>query len=67
MRRNEHAFKKFPTRNTRRETVKQVSMFRHHAGGDEFCFHMQDSEMGALGFLNRLKSDCVQYQAEIKN
>ena len=66
MRRNEHAFK-IPDRNARRETVKQVSMFRHHAGGDEFCFHMQDSEMGALGFLNRLKSDCVQYQAEIKN
>lgn len=66
MRRNEHAFK-IPDKNAPLETEKQVEMFRHYAGGDEFCFHMLDDVSGAIGFVNRLREACGRYEAEIKN
>jgi GGDEF domain-containing protein len=66
MRRNEHAFK-IPDRNARRETQKPVEMFRHHAGGDEFCFHVLDNMTAALGFINRLRESCADYEKEIKS
>jgi GGDEF domain-containing protein len=48
MRRNEHAFK-IPNKDAPREIEDQVEMFRHYAGGDEFCFHMLDNVTAALG------------------
>lgn len=66
MRRNEHAFK-IPNKDAPREIENQVEMFRHYAGGDEFCFHMLDEVSGAIGFVNRLKDACTRYQEEIKD
>jgi GGDEF domain-containing protein len=65
MRRNEHAFK-IPNKNAPREIENQMEMFRHYAGGDEFCFHMMDEVDGAIGFVSRLKDACTRYEAEIK-
>lgn len=65
MRRNEHAFK-IPDKDAPREVAEQVEMFRHYAGGDEFCFHMIDDVNGAIGFVNRLSMACRRYEAEIK-
>ncbi|MBS0522443.1 MAG: hypothetical protein JSS04_02320 [Proteobacteria bacterium] len=66
MRRNEHAFK-IPNKDAPREIENQVEMFRHYAGGDEFCFHMLDEVSGAIGFVNRLKDACTRYEGEIKD
>jgi GGDEF domain-containing protein len=66
MRRNEHAFK-IPDKDGPFETERQVRMFRHYAGGDEFCFHMLDEVMGTIGFVNRLRESCEKYEEEIKD
>jgi GGDEF domain-containing protein len=66
MRRNEHAFK-VPDLNSPIEPARPVEMFRHFGGGDEFCFHLLDDELGTIGFVNRLVGACAKLEAEIKH
>jgi GGDEF domain-containing protein len=63
MRRNEHAFK-IPDKNAPLETEKQVEMFRHYAGGDEFCFHMLDDVRSDR--VREPREACGRYEAEIR-
>jgi len=66
MRRNEYAFK-IPDKKGPPQISNQVAMFRHYAGGDEFCFHMIGDPLAAAGFIERLRKSCEGFEEEIKN